>query len=131
MHRPTRVHTEHTMTSEIPSESDLRYKFLDCTPDGCDDTPKVTSVKFSISCRNFRIHTIHFKKPVTEKEAVTAAEIYLSEPLTKVYFDLVMEDTLGSPWWSYINLDDCRGDCRMNARIKRMFDTSSGYLILI
>lgn len=73
----------------------------------------ITSVIFSISRCGKHSKTLYFSEPLTEGEAISKAENYLSEPITKAYFDLVRDgledneltfETLNSRGYT------CRGD---------------------
>ncbi len=81
----------------------------------------VTSVTFWLSRGSKYPHTLYFRAPVTELETVKKAELYLSQPLTKEYYDRVKDDIRYeckklsySEWIAYWG--DARGSCKGSAR---------------
>lgn len=74
-------------------------------------------VKFSISRYDKYSHTILFDKPCSVPDAISAAEEYLSYPLTEEYYNKFRDDLLESEWtWEqakneYNNRGECLSDC--------------------
>lgn len=78
----------------------------------------VNLVKFEISRYGKFEESLTFDSPVSEKTAIEAVEAYLSEPLTKLYFENIKEDMFHNdlPWEEAKEYYQCRGDCLTDAR---------------
>ncbi len=59
----------------------------------------VSTIVFPISRYGKVTCILTFSEPVTMNDAVESVEFYLSEPMTKDYFDCVADDSFGSPIW--------------------------------
>ena len=83
-----------------------------------DDIEEVVkSVKFDVSRFGKFTHTIKFSEPVTVFTAVLAAEKFLSEPLTKEWYEKVQSDLFynETPWEKAKTEYKCRGDLLTDA----------------
>ena len=69
----------------------------------------VTSVNFSISRYRTCDHTIKFKEPISERDAIDEAEEFLSEPLTKQFLKDVIHEG-NKFYYGDWNIED--GECR-------------------
>jgi len=69
----------------------------------------ITSVKFVLSRYEKYTKTIKFEVPVTVQFALKQAELYLSQRLTKRYYDQIKDDL-------FINVDTCKEEKKNNSK---------------
>lgn len=102
-----------------------------CLERALDDTKAVvTAVKFEISRYGAHLNTIAFEEKVTEKQAISAAEQFLSEILTPQYLDLIRDDIrIGDDGSEYRFRGDCLGDAKWLEKCQ--FDIETGTLTLL
>lgn len=78
---------------------------------------KIRLVTFPISRYNKYDHTITFDKARTEKAAIHVAEQFLSEPLTKEYYNKIKSDTFHQySWKDAQKFFQCKGDVLTDLR---------------
>lgn len=90
-----------------------RFFYRNCLDRDYDDIVKnVRSVMFRISRYHKYSKCISFTNPVSEKEAISAAEQFLSLVMTEKYYDIVKDDLFHPPstWDVDLNHYDSRGD---------------------
>ena len=94
------------------------FAYINCLDREYADTKaKIERVVFDYSRFGSHKHTIHFTKdgvaqPVTEKAAITAAEAWLSEPLTEEHYEKIKHDLFhGYEWEDAKEVFGCRGEC--------------------
>lgn len=93
-----------------------KFCFTNCLEEIDDTEEKVKSVKFAISRYRAAQKIIKFSTPVTIKKAILVAEDYLSQPLTKEYYEIIKEDTFHQLEWEQAKeVFECRGDCLTDA----------------
>lgn len=78
--------------------------------------PVAAAVRFSASRYGKYKTTLHFKEKKTEAQLIHAAERYLSQRVTKSFFELVKDDLFPSneeqpKWQDYAIRGDLLGDC--------------------
>lgn len=87
-----------------------KFRYVDCYDHSLDDQVCVRSVEFNISRHGKYTHVIAFPKFVTVKVAIKAVEAYLSEPLTRNYYESIKDDTFHEmEWEDAIKYFHCRG----------------------
>jgi len=94
-----------------PEEED-KFIYMNCLNREYEDTKAIVrSVTFNISQFRKYTHEIAFPEPVTEKRAIEAVEAYLSQPLTKHYYERIKDDTFDEPEWDEVKeFFLCRGE---------------------
>lgn len=92
----------------------------------------VNSVTFDISRYGKQTHTLHFKEPVAQHEAISAAERFLSEPLTEEYYNQIKDDLFNKEMsWEQAKIEyEHRGACLTDARFLEFVELKDGTLTL-
>ncbi len=111
-----------TIVTAFDSKSDKgSFRYIRCLVIGKDhkyeNTKRVfKSVTFDISRYQEYQHRIDFAVLVTERQAINAAEKFLSKSLDKKYYDLIADDLFCErlPWAEATKEYKCRGDCLRN-----------------
>lgn len=101
-------------------KDNLKNKFVYNNSLGREYDKSINKIVFSISRYGKYKHTINFDKFVTEKKAIKSAESYLSEPLTKDYYDKIRDDLFVNVKTEYEEACKdynyiCRGHCLSDA----------------
>eukprot|EP01092_Planopodium_desertum_P009910 TRINITY_DN4332_c0_g1_i1.p1 TRINITY_DN4332_c0_g1~~TRINITY_DN4332_c0_g1_i1.p1 ORF type:complete len:127 (-),score=1.35 TRINITY_DN4332_c0_g1_i1:66-446(-) len=87
----------------------------------------ISSVTFRISRYDEFHQTINFPNLVCERDAIAAAEEYLSEPLTEDYYEIIRDDTyMGGSWNEAKENFETRGDCLGDAIFIEDVDIEDG-----
>ena len=89
-------------------------------------------VTFDISRYGKKTHTIHFKEPVAQHEAIRDAEEFLSQPLTEEYYNTIKNDLFDKamPWEHAKGQYEHRGACLTDARFLEFVELINGTLTL-
>ena len=85
---------------------------------------KISGITFPLSMKTHK-HTLSFPSLITEKEAVTAAEEYMSLPVDKEYYRIVRTPypSHSAPWDVVSNVYIIRGDFLENEMVVRITNT--------
>ena len=89
------------------------FSYINCLDREYEDNKaKIERIIFDYSRYGSFQHTIYFTEPVTEKAAITAAEAWLSEPLTQEHYEKIKHDSLHEYGWEDAKeVFGCRGEC--------------------
>jgi len=100
-----------------------KFCYTNCLGEIDNTEEKVKSVQFDLSRYGSVKKIIKFPTPVTYQEAILAAEEYLSQPLTKEYYEIIKEDTFHEHEWEEAKKwFKCRGDCLTDAKFLERAD---------
>ena len=96
----------------IQKTNDIHFKFKNILNRQYDTTRVLFMVTFAISEYGDYTHSIKFKMPMTEKEAILEVEKYLSKPLTEDYYNLILDglEDSGIGWEFARKFYKCRGE---------------------
>ena len=97
----------------VLNEDTNKFKYINCLDRKYTKNPKnIKCVNFPISRFDKYKHLIKFPNLVSEKEAIEEVEKYLSEPLTKKYYNNIVNDLFHKmPWREAKKNFKVRGDC--------------------
>lgn len=71
------------------------FKYTNSLGRKYDKNAKITSITFDISRYGKHKHTLQFTEPITERAAIGRVQKWLSQSVTKEYFDVVKDDLFG------------------------------------
>lgn len=118
---------------EAAQPPEVGFRYVNCLGREYDDTvARVGSLSFEVSRYGKFCITHVFTTPVTEKRAVEAAEMYLSQPLTEDYYARIQHDTFHRlPWAEAKDAFACRGAVLTDARFLEVMRMTGDQLSLI
>jgi hypothetical protein len=112
----------------------LKFQFENSLGRPYDDvTSNIAAVTFDISRYGKYRHTIPFPRDTTEEEAVRAAERFLSQPLTRDYYEAIQDDTFHQYLWEVARHGfTSRGDALTDAKYleQLVLDPQTGELMI-
>jgi hypothetical protein len=116
------VSHDETPTFQYENKLDREYETSKCV---------VKSVEFPLGLYAKCTTRLDFENFVTEKEAIKSVEHYLSQPLTKRYYDLIRHDLFSADGWE-VNQWDCayRGDVLRHKQVISVYLNDGGHLTL-
>ena len=122
------------MIRGLPSSSleqeDNKFKYANCLDrEYSTELKNINQVTFKISRFGKYTHTLKFNKYVSEKKAIEKVEEYLSEPLTKEYYNRIVKDLFHESPWNKAKEDFmCRGDCLTDSKFLELVTVKNGEL---
>ena len=117
---------------EVPEAGKYKYTNALGRPYHTKSNKDIKSITFPISRFEKYMHTINFLPRVNEKQAIEAAEKYLSEPLTEEWYSKVQDDTFYEfPWESAKDTYKNRGETLTDLRFIEIIEIKDGKMKLI
>jgi hypothetical protein len=118
--------------SAVDCQAD-RFRYVNCLGRGYMSEPRdVKAVAFGVSRYGREHQTIHFPSGVSEREAIEAAEGYLSQPLTEDFYERVRTDTFHGHGWAVAQKHfACRGATLTDAVFLEVARLERGTLVLL
>jgi hypothetical protein len=122
---------------DAPDEpEDGKFVYTNCLDRAYENTQKIVArIEFDISRYGEYQHCITFDPKVTEQEAIIEVEKYLSEPITKEYFNKIRDDMFDRDLtWTDVEKEGwpvCRGDAMTDKKfLERITIDSTGNMTM-
>ena len=108
-----------------------QFKYINSLDEKEDLTVPCHSVEFMVSRYGEHWHKLEFAEPKTKREAIRAAEEYLSCPFDEEYYNKVSDDLGLDSWDEAQEYCNCRGDFIRGAIWLELTKLEDGHLILL
>jgi hypothetical protein len=102
---------------EVATPTLSQFRYINCIGEYENTRHYIRAVTFDISRYGKYEHTLKFLFPLTIKGAIEKAEEYLSQPLTKEYYQKIQDDLFHNEYdyETSIKWYNNRGDCLTDA----------------